>query len=63
MSVTGSFAKMLKSRIHRLFDVKYDESGFADDKESETKINLSLNAHKTQHAIIGLRVRVGSSRR
>lgn len=62
MSVSGSFAKMLKSRIHRLFDAKLEEC-FTDDRESETKVILSLNAQKSQNSIIGLRIKVGASRR
>ena len=47
MSVTGSFAKLLKNKVHRLFDTKVDDQGFSDDRESETHLNLQLNAQKT----------------
>ena len=63
MSASGSFAQLLKSKIHRLFDVKYDQTGFADERDTETKLNLALNARKSDNVIIGLRLKIAGSQR
>ena len=63
MNTSGSFSQLLKSKVHRLFDVKYDSTGFADERDTETKLNLSLNARKSESVIIGLRIKIAGSQR
>ena len=63
MVISGSFATQLKSKVHRLFDAKAQPEGFASERESETKLNLSLNTKKSNHLINGVRVLISASLR
>ena len=64
LAVTGSFAQLLKSKVHRLFDNKLaDSAGYSDDREKETRLVLALNPRKTESLIVGFRIRLGGSQR
>ena len=62
MTISGSLAQTLKSKVQRLFDDKaMSGQGLILEKESETKLLLTLNAKKTENLIVGFRLRIGGS--
>ena len=64
LAVTGTFAQLMKSKVHRLFDNKIgDNQGYADDRDKETTLKLALNQRKTDNLIVGLRIKLGGSQR
>ena len=49
--------------MHRLFDAKFEQQGCAEERESETKLMIALNARKSDHVIHGLRIKINGSDR
>lgn len=64
MDVQGPLYSYLKSKVARLFDDKVmGGQGIPLEKDSDTKLTLALNAKKSDHLIVGFRLKIGGCQR
>ena len=60
MDVQGPISNYLKSKVTRLFDGReQDRQGYPLERDTDSKLTLALNAKKSEHLIVGFRLRIG----